>query len=294
MSSIHFKNFIGNLDIQYPQYEIPADSPVFLFYKEKGNLSKHEILRRFYKLLTDNNITYIKPIKHITGEWLIDLKELKYAFSCFANSEYLTGRITSEPEYFRTTKTDEFTEEVIYEDTSIKFSIYPDEVESSNLNYSNNYHGEELKEPLRRFKTDYPNSLRCGFLMMKFEDTKIQSEIVSILKEYFNSKGLTLLRADDKWYADDLFSNIKTYMHGCSFGIALFERINSDYFNPNVSLEIGYMMALNKPILFLKERTLTSLHTDLIGKLYYEYDFQNAKETLEVVVNKWIQDKEII
>ena len=82
-------------------------------------------------------------------------------------------------------------------------------------------------------------------------------------------------------------------MHGCDFGVALFERINSNDFNPNVSLEIGYMMAMNKPILFLKDRTLNSLHTDLIGKLYHEFDFQNPEEILAKVIDKWLKDKEI-
>jgi len=129
--------------------------------------------------------------------------------------------------------------------------------------------------------------------MMKYEDSKIQTEITDIIKNHFEKKGMKLLRADDKWYADDLLLNIKTYMHGCSFGVALFERINTNYFNPNVSLEIGYMMAMNKPILFLKDSTLTSLQTDLIGKLYHEYDFQNPERTLPNVIDKWILDKEI-
>jgi len=40
-------------------------------------------------------------------------------------------------------------------------------------------------------------------------------------------------------------------MHGSAFGIAIFERLTSDIFNPNVSLEVGYMMAMHKPILYL-------------------------------------------
>jgi len=77
-------------------------------------------------------------------------------------------------------------------------------------------------------------------------------------------------------------------------GLHFFERINTNYFNPNVSLEIGYMMAMNKPILFLKDLTLTSLQTDLIGKLYHEYDFQSPETTLPIVIDKWIKDKEIL
>jgi nucleoside 2-deoxyribosyltransferase len=152
---------------------------------------------------------------------------------------------------------------------------------------------DELSLSLERFRKDYPITEKCGFLMMKFEDSKIQMEIIDVLKSHLSEKGITLLRADDKWYADDLFENIKTYMQGCSFGIALFDRINTDEFNPNVSLEIGYMMALNKPVLLLKDKTLKSLQTDLVGKLYHQFDFQYTDKTIPIVLDKWISDKEI-
>jgi hypothetical protein len=67
MFPFHFKNFVGNLDIQYPNYDgIPNDSPIFIFYREESDLSKHEILRRFYKILQNNNITYLRPSKNLT------------------------------------------------------------------------------------------------------------------------------------------------------------------------------------------------------------------------------------
>lgn len=82
------------------------------------------------------------------------------------------------------------------------------------------------------------------------------------------------IRADDKQYHDDddLFSNILTYIHGCGFGIAVFERIEIDELNPNVALEVGYMVALGKSICFLKDNTLRTLHADLVGKLYRVFD----------------------
>lgn len=293
MFAIPFVNFLGNLDVQYPNYEIPSESPIFLSYNEKENLSKHEILRRFKKVLEQNNISFLRPFKSLSSEWLIDLQELKYSNSCFNNTKYLKGVTTVEPQYLQNKKFDDLTEEVISTETLIRFSIYPEDI-LLNTSSVHNLFNEELKEPLDRFRKDFPDLSKCGFLMMKFEDSVIQTNLVSILKEIFASNNLILLRADDKWYADDLFLNVKTYMHACTFGVALFERINSNYFNPNVSLEIGYMMAMGKPILYLKDKTLTSLHSDLISKLYYEYDFQQPRETLEPVTIKWLNNKGII
>jgi nucleoside 2-deoxyribosyltransferase len=99
------------------------------------------------------------------------------------------------------------------------------------------------------------------------------------------------MRADDKQYMDDLFSNIKTYMHACDFGIAVFDRIMQDDFNPNVSLEVGYMLGMNKDVLLLKDQTLKSLQTDLTGRLYKQFDVNDVDNTVPVQIEKWLSDK---
>ena len=45
------------------------------------------------------------------------------------------------------------------------------------------------------------------------------------------------------------------------------------------------MMALKKPILFLKDKNLDSLHSDLVGKLYYSFDVQN-KKSIKPILDK--------
>jgi nucleoside 2-deoxyribosyltransferase len=292
MFPFHFQNFIGTLDIQYPNYDgIPNDSPVFIYYKEDTDLTKHEILKRFYKLLQVDNITYLRPAENLTGEWIFNLQEFRHNFECLKEVDYLQGSITIEPEYFRKINDYKNNEERSTEETSIRISVYKEDL---NLLKSNQLViNDELSLSLEKFRKNYPVTEKYGFLMMKFEDSRIQKEIIDVLKSHLLEKGIKLLRADDKWIADDLFDNIKTYMQGCSFGIALFDRINTDEFNPNVSLEIGYMMALNKPVLLLKDKTLKSLQTDLVGRLYHQFDFQNPEKTIPLVLDKWISDKEI-
>lgn len=281
------------MDIQAPTHSgIPSESPVFLFYREKEDLSKHEILRRFRKVLSKYDITYLRPFKDLTSEWIIDLNEFKHRFGCFKDTKYLKGQITIEPEYIQNKKYDDYTDAIISEETMIKFSIYPEDVKMFSSN-SSTLLPDELNTPLRRFKRDFPSEVKGAFLMMKFEDTPIQLRLIETIKQCFDEHGITLLRADSKWYADDLLTNIRTYMHGCDFGVAIFDRVKTEYFNPNVSLEIGYMMAMGKNVLLLKDSTLNSLQTDLVGKLYHEYDFQFPETTLPVVLNKWIKDKEI-
>ena len=268
-----FKTFVGQLQLDEPTHEgIPSEDPILIFFKEQEDLTKHEILRRFNNLLHQNKITWLRPFKELTNEWVIDLKELKNTYKILGKTEYLKGKLTIEPEYYQEEQKDIYTDEFKSINTIIKFSIFPDEIHALNLNSDS---------IIRRFYKDFTTPNNCGFLMMKFEDTPIPTELEKIIKNHFESRNFKILRADDKWYSDDLLTNIKTYMHGCSFGIALFERINTSYFNPNVSLEIGYMMSLNKPILYLKDKTLISLQTDLVGKLYAEFDFQNPEITLK-------------
>ena len=41
----------------------------------------------------------------------------------------------------------------------------------------------------------------------------------------------------NKEYHEDLFPNVLIYVHGCGMGMAVFERIEAEDFDPNVSLE---------------------------------------------------------
>ena len=127
--------------------------------------------------------------------------------------------------------------------------------------------------------------------MMQFSSTKAHSQIHTAIRHGLDPHQFVALRADDKQYHDDTLWNILTYMYGCRFGIAIFERIEADAFNPNVSLEVGYMMGLGKPVCYLKERTLPSLHTDLVGRLYQTFDLQSCEETIPQALWKWMTDK---
>lgn len=64
--------------------------------------------------------------------------------------------------------------------------------------------------------------------------------------------------------------------------------------NPNVSLEVGYMQGLRKPVCLLKDKTQKTLNTDLVGRLYKEFDPQDPKATIRPVLSKWLQDKNLV
>ena len=149
----------------------------------------------------------------------------------------------------------------------------------------------DIGSGMEKFNKDFPDGMRTAFIIMRFSETKQHEEIVSCIRATLETYNIMALRADDKDYMDDKFHSIKVYMHGCDFGIAVFDRIIEDDFNPNVSLEVGYMLGMGKDVLLLKDKTLSSLQSDLDGKLYKPFDTQDIANTMPKKIGKWLFDK---
>lgn len=152
----------------------------------------------------------------------------------------------------------------------------------------------EILDSNTQFRIDHPIPAKTAFIMMRFSDSNPFREIDQAIKNLLLKHGITGVRADDKQYHDDLLDNILTYIYGCGFGIAVFDRIEAEQFNPNVALEVGYMMALRKPVCLLKDKTLDSLQADLMGKLYKPFDTYNIVDSISTQLSKWLSDWKLI
>ena len=150
---------------------------------------------------------------------------------------------------------------------------------------------QEIQFSLRHLQADHSTHQKIAFVMMRFNDAKAHNEILTTIRKTVQPYGIVALRADDKWYHEDLYYNILTYCHACTFGIAVFDRIEDNHHNPNVALEVGYLMALGKHVCILKDKTIEAMQTDLIGKLYKKFDTQDAKKTIPSVLTKWLVDR---
>ena len=155
-------------------------------------------------------------------------------------------------------------------------------------------HPPEIGISLDRLRQLYPDYTKCGLLIMRFSAAKPYPQILNAIDGTARSHGLHILRADMHDFHGDLMSNVRTYLHGCSFGIAVYDRIESEEHNANVGLEVGYLMALNKPVLLLKDRTLPQLQTDLAGRLYRTFDPHDPEGTIPAQLTKWFEDYGII
>lgn len=149
---------------------------------------------------------------------------------------------------------------------------------------------KEIEQEVRRIKKDFEGK-RIAFLIMQFGASRFHNEIYDNIQKILLKRDIVVLRADYKEYHSDLYYNILSYIYAADFGIAVFERIDDDLFNPNVAFEVGFMFALNKKVCLLKEKTLRSLPTDIVGKLYRIFDLNSLEDSLEKSLNKWIDDK---
>ena len=177
-------------------------------------------------------------------------------------------------------------EEVTQKDSKAEFAV-------TSTDDTDNF-PPEIRDSLTKFREDYPGTHKTAFIMMQFGKTTAHQNIVESIKQVFEKHGIVALRADDKEYHSSLLGNVLTYIYGCDTSVAVFERIEADKFNPNVSFEVGYMRALNKPICLLKDKTMSTLHTDLLGELYKSFDPQDPKGSIPAELEKWLKDRKMV
>lgn len=150
-----------------------------------------------------------------------------------------------------------------------------------------------LEVPIRRLLADHPETGNNVFLIMRYSDHSALRSIVDAVKTSCETKGVSVLRADDRAYSDDLWDNVMTYMYACEAAIAVVEEINTREFNPNIAIEIGFMMAKCKPVLLLKDKAIQALPSDIAGKLYRPYDTYHVTETVPIQIEKWMCENNI-
>ena len=147
---------------------------------------------------------------------------------------------------------------------------------------------DTLNTSLKKFRRQFPPRARIAFIMMRFEDGRVHKKISELIKETLKQFDIIGVRADEFDFHETLLHNVQTYVHGCDFGIAVFERVKDDTFNPNVAYEVGYLTALRKPVCILKDKTLNALPSDLLGALYVEFDTSELRKSIKSALRQWI------
>lgn len=127
------------------------------------------------------------------------------------------------------------------------------------------------------------------FVMIRYGADPFYQRLENSLRQCLAEYGLTARLAKDCALSDDLWENVETYMKLCSLGIAVFEEVETREFNPNISLELGYMYALGRRCLLLKEKRMPRLPTDTCGRIYRDFDVLNLEATISTQVAAWCE-----
>lgn len=148
-----------------------------------------------------------------------------------------------------------------------------------------------MQPALDLFSDDYPAYERNVFVAMRFTETAQHAAIWTAISNTLAEYGMRAHRADTKVYPqdDDLWTNVCCYMLGCKFGICVFEQIDSRDFNPNVQIEYGFMRALDKRVLLLKDSRQPDMPTDIVGKVYKPFDSYQIADSVSGRVRSWVE-----
>jgi hypothetical protein len=155
---------------------------------------------------------------------------------------------------------------------------------------------KKLVEPINLFFEDTKQHCqdydKNVFIMTRYQaGNMVLKKIDNKIRETLRVNGLHGHRADDKCYLNDrnLWDNVCTYMFCCKYGIAVLEDILVDEFNPNVALEYGFMRALGKPTLLLKEKRFKP-RADILGTIWEEFDILDFENSINEAINRWLND----
>lgn len=130
--------------------------------------------------------------------------------------------------------------------------------------------------------------LGCVFVIMPF--AKRNDNLYDVVKKVFKKYHFNAIRADESTFHDDLWENVKVYLDCCVAAVAFFEKKLCKSFNPNVALEVGYMLGRGKKVFIIKDGRIKDLPTDLKGKISCDYYRCGNNDTLVEQLEEWIQN----
>lgn len=138
---------------------------------------------------------------------------------------------------------------------------------------------------------------RNVFIITPFRLDVRYKATIDVINEQLKSEGYYGYLASDMTLVTDLWANVRAFMHGCKFGIALMTaheveegnivRIDQNVLNPKFVAEMGYMMGAGKEVLVLKDNRVQP-PTDWIGRIYESINFKNPETPVRDAMTRWV------
>jgi hypothetical protein len=106
------------------------------------------------------------------------------------------------------------------------------------------------------------------FIIMRYAKDAVYEALEKTIKGTVYLQGFKASLAKDAGFHDELWRNIEFCMENSRYAIVVFERAAQPEFNPNVAVELGYMLGKGKHCLLIKEESIPMLPTDFAGRRY--------------------------
>lgn len=137
-----------------------------------------------------------------------------------------------------------------------------------------------------------------SFVMMPFGSKGVSrhyfDELWNVVRGYFEGLGLLAHRADDLQLDKYLWMSVVKYMQAASAGVVVLDARGGGHVSPNVILELGYMLALGKPLLLLRERSAPELPSDILGHYRGSYASDRIDEDIPKHLEEWVRARGLI
>jgi hypothetical protein len=133
---------------------------------------------------------------------------------------------------------------------------------------------------------------RNVFGMTRFPDSSgndpVEQALLAI-KEALEGAGFNFHLASDRAMSDDLWTNVAAHMWASRYGVAIFEDRRGRGLNYNLTIEVGGMIATGRRCLLLKDMSIDTMPTDLVGMIYKAVDLADPA-TVTASVKDWVNN----
>ncbi len=114
--------------------------------------------------------------------------------------------------------------------------------------------------------------------------------LVNAIDSVVNRYGFKTVLASERWLKEYLWQNAEENLRDCDYGIVVLE---GEYVSANVAFEAGYLVAIRKQFLILRERAFRGSMVSLEPRLYEIFDRSNGNLTPSVTraVSRWLEKR---
>ena len=148
-------------------------------------------------------------------------------------------------------------------------------------------HGRDLR---RAFRADHPRRDRTVFLAMRFEQHPLRNRIHRNVCEVGERLDFDIVRADDRDYSGELWTNVRVCMEESALAIAIYDSDGVD--EPNLAFELGFLIACKTPCLILRERRCAPPPAMLAHRLQFPFEALDVEGTLTPAVEGWLRTQD--